>query len=105
MHKLVLVIHFHLRMDSLTAIFDTVLNTSEPLADAWILFIDYCTINVRVFQCSGFLVRESHSMYISDWNITVIRIFSYALSNFVSNYFLVSVFPPCDMIKCWSYMY
>lgn len=62
-------------MDSLTAIFDTVLNTSEPLADAWILFIDYCTINVGVFQCSGFSVRESHSMYISDWNITVIRIF------------------------------
>lgn len=62
-------------MDSLTAIFDTVLNTSEPLADAWILFIDYCTINVGVFRCSGFSVRESHSMYISDWNITVIRIF------------------------------
>lgn len=62
-------------MDSLTAIFDTVLNTSEPLADAWILFIDYSTINVGVFQCSGFSVGESHSMYISDWNITVIRIF------------------------------
>lgn len=75
MHKLVLVIHFHLCMDSLTAMFDIVLNTSEPLADAWILFIDYSTINVGVFQCSGFSVGESHSMYISDWNITVIRIF------------------------------